>query len=434
LLAALTSSEPGCARPLVDVVRGCSPRTRVRGISHAIGGVRRPSRWPWVEIAVTGFVALTSLCCGAGGRREEYVSVPARRGDLTVTVAAKGSLEALDQVNVVANVGSNVVDVYVHQNDSVEAGQPLCQLDPEHWQLMVSRAEAQQAADQTALQRAQEGVKAAELALRRAEQQAPKSPRAAASLEGLRTALEKAHADEQLATSQITVSTAALDAARTALDHTLIRAPMSGVVVSRAVEPGQVIVAETSAPTLFVLARDLRRMELRVFVDENDAPQLALGQSATFAVTAFPDRPFPARLSSIRNVALRQGHRVGFEARLEVDNSAALLRPGMLADVSITTAERKAVILVPSAALRFAPEFILTEEAGAHLPAVAGEAAPEPAPGSEAARTLWTVDEHGKPRAKHVTVGSTDGSWSEVVGDAVQPDEHVAVDSLVRSH
>jgi HlyD family secretion protein len=383
-------------------------------------------RWRLLGSAV--IAALTGLGCGGPGEREEYVAAAARRGDLTVTVVANGSLEALDQVNVVADVSGNVTDVYVHVNDSVEAGQPLGQLDPEHWQLMVSRAEAQLATDQANLQHAQEAVKAAELALGSGERRAAKNPKASVKLEELRAAVAQRQSDEQLAASQITVSTAALDTARTALDHTLIRAPMSGVVVLRAVEPGQAIAVTTAAPILFVLARDLRRMELRAFIDEVDMAQLALGQAATFGVDAYPDRRFPARLTSLRNVALRQGNRVGFESRLEVDNSDSTLRPGMTADVVIITGERKGALLVPNAALRFAPEHVLRDEEK-HPVGAAGSFEPK-AP--DTSRTLWAIGAHGEANARRVDVGLTDGAWTEVLADAVQPGENVAVDSRVR--
>jgi HlyD family secretion protein len=374
-------------------------------------------------------IALT-LSCGVPHGREEYVTAAARRGDLALTVAIKGSLEALDQVNVVSEISGNVSEVYVRANDSVEAGQPLCQLDPEHWQLVVNRAEAQQAADQAAWQGAQQAVKAAELALERAERRSAKSPKAAAALEALKSAVTQAHADEQAAGARLTASTAALDTARTALDQTLIRAPMSGVVVSRGVEPGQPVASPASAPVLFVLARDLRRMELHAFVPEDDVPQLAPGQSAEFVVATYPDRHFPARLTSIRNIAMREGNAVGFEALLEVDNASAMLRPGMLADVVVTSAERKAALLVPNAALRFTPESVLREgaRAGTSRPR---SASPEPS-ATDLSRTLWSVDEDGRASARRVPVGLSDGQWTELPGDVVQPGEGFAVDVLIR--
>jgi HlyD family secretion protein len=376
-------------------------------------------------------IASLTLACGAHQGREEYVAAGVRRGDLALTVAVKGSLEALDQVNVVSEVSGNVSDVYVRLNDSVEAGQPLCQLDPEHWQLMVSRAEAQQAADQAAWQGAQQAVKAASLALERAERRSPKGPKAAAAIEALKATVSQAQADEQLAAARLTVATTALDTARTALDQTLIRAPMSGVVVSRAAEPGLPVISPRSAPILFVLARDLRRMELHTFVPEDDVAQLAPGQSAEFVVADYPERRFPARLASIRNVAMRQANAIGFEALLEVDNAGAALRPGMLADVVITTAERKAALLVPNAALRFTPEYVLRKESRAGASSSRAQALEAPSV-EDTSRTLWAIGKDGTPSARRVPVGLSDGQWTELPGDTVQPGEAFAVDVLVR--
>jgi HlyD family secretion protein len=396
-------------------------RSAHRATGSSLGGF-----WPRGALAV---LAALALGCGARHGREQYTVASARRADLILTVAAKGSLEALDQVNVVSEVSGNVKDVYVRVNDSVEAGQPLCQLDPEHWQLMVSRAEAQQADDHAAWQGAQEALKAANLALERAERRSPKGPKTAAAIEALKASVAQAHADEQLAAARITASTAALDTARTALDQTLIRAPMSGVVVARAAEPGQPATSPTSAPILFVLARDLRRMELHAFVPEDDVAQLAPGQSAEFIVEAYPDRRFPARLSAIRNIAMRQNEVVGFEVLLEVDNTGSMLHPDMLADVVITTAERKAALLVPNAALRFTPEFVLREaQRGARI---SSSSSRQPAAANDTARTLWAVSKDGTASARRVSVGLSDGAWTEVPGDAVQPSDIFAVDAVV---
>lgn len=368
---------------------------------------------------------------GCSGARAEYVHVPARRGDLTVTLAARGSLEALNQVNVVAEVGGNVTDVYVHEGQSVESGQPLGKLDPEHWQLMVTRAEAQLAADEAALGSAQHTREAAEAELGRAEKRAAKNAKAGGEVDTARAALDKARTDEQLASSRVTVSTTALDKARTALDHTLIRSPMSGVVVSHAIEPGQTLATTASAPIVFVLARDLRRMELRVFVDEADVGRLAVGQAAQFRADGLGDQPFPARLSSIRNVALRQGQRVGFEARLEVDNAGGKLAPGMLASVDISVAERKNGVLVPNAALRYAPALALLSEQRSIGRFFRGRERGEPAP-PEAQRSVWLFAGNAEPRAQRVGVGLSDGSWTEVLDGSLEAGAELVVDELVR--
>jgi HlyD family secretion protein len=382
----------------------------------------------------TGRVALglalligSSSCSGA---REEYVRVAARRGPLTVSVAASGSLEALDQVNVVADVGGTVTDVYVKVNDAVESGQPLCQIDPEHWELIVQRTEAQLAENQEALATEQQALQAAELGVQRAEKRAGKSPKAVAELDALRATVEKARADEQVANAQLSATATALDQARTALDHTSIRSPMSGVVVARAVEPGQTLATTASAPVVFVLARDLRRMELRAFVDEADIGQLAVGQSATFTVDILADRRFPARLTSIRNQPLRVLQQVGFEARFEVENADAVLKPGMVARVAITTAQLEDAVLLPNAALRFAPEHALLDERRS----LAGFVRRRPILASEpeAERTAWVITGNARPRPRQVAVGRSDGAWTEVVGGEVSAGDELAVDVRVR--
>jgi HlyD family secretion protein len=370
-----------------------------------------------------GLAVLGTLpCCWQ--HPEEYVRVAVRRGDLAVTVSASGSLEALEQVSVPAEVTGNVTHVYARVNDSVEARQPLCRIDPEHYELVVSRAEAQLVTEEAASSRAREVLKAAEVALARSEQRAAKNPKAAAELDDRRSAVETARSEEQLAIARVSGATTALDAARTALERTVIRAPISGVVVSRAVEPSQTVVANLSAPVVFVLARDLRRMVLRVFVDEADVARLAVGQTASFSVDAIAQRAFSARLTSIRSIPVLHGDAVGFEALLEVDNSDALLTPGMLARVAITTAERTHAILVPNASLRFAPAFSL---AGEQRSLAQGSPLLRPStPGSE--RTVWVATGAPVPRARRIAVGLSDGSWTEALGNAISPGDELAVD------
>jgi HlyD family secretion protein len=354
------------------------------------------------------------------------VRVAARRGPLTLSVAASGSLEALDQVNVVADVGGTVTDVYVKVNDAVESGQPLGQIDPEHWELIVQRTEAQLVENQAALATEQQALQAAEHGVQRAEKRAGKTPKAIAELDALRAAVEKARVDEQVANAQLSATATALDAARTALDHTLIRSPMSGVVVARAVEPGQTLATTASAPVVFVLARDLRRMELRAFVDEADVGQLAVGQSATFTVAIPADRRFPARLTSIRNLPLRVMQQVGFEARFEVENADSVLKPGMVAQLAITTAQLEDAVLLPNAALRFAPEQALLDEQRSLERFVRRRSlvAAEP----EAERTAWVITGADRLRARRVGVGRSDGAWTEVIGGEIAVGDELAVD------
>lgn len=400
--------------------------TTCRGLHNGALAPVRPSSLLRAEPrGVVLGLALLLGALGCGGAREEYVRVAARRGPLTVTVPARGSLEALDQVNVVADVGGTVTDVYVRVNDAVESGQPLCQIDPEHWELIVQRGEAQLAERQAAVAKAQQALQAAELELQRAEKRGAKGPKAIAALDALRATVEKARTDEQLEGAQLSAATTALDAARTALEHTLIRSPMSGVVVARAVEPGQTLATTASAPVVFVLARDLRRMELRAFVDEADVAQLAVGQSATFVVDHPADRRFPARLSSIRRQPLRVLQQVGFEARFEVENADSVLKPGMTAKVTITTAELDDALLLPNAALRFAPEHVLLEE-----PQVFRR---RPAPvAPEAERTAWVLSGGDRVHPRRVAIGRTDGAWTEVVGGEVNAGDELAVDVRVR--
>ena len=429
------ASGRGSSRPSRVAERERAPSTRLTTTCSALhkDALSRVRLFPLLRAETRRAALGLALLLGVpscSGSREEYVRVAARRGPLTITVAASGSLEALDQVNVVAEVGGTVTDVFVHVNDGVESGQPLCQIDPEHWELIVNREETRLAANEAAVAKAQQALQAAELALQRGERRAAKNPKAAAELDALRAAVDKARADEQVESAHLAVAATALDAARTALDHTLIRSPMSGVVVARAVEPGQTFATAAAAPVVFVLARDLRRMELRAFVDEADVAQLALGQSATFTVDKPAERRFPARLTSIRNLPLRLMQQVGFEARFEVENADGVLKPGMATQVSITTAELENAMLLPNAALRFTPPRVLLREQRSlgHFFRRRSLHAAEP----EAERTAWVITGGDAPRARRVAIGRSDGAWTEVVGGELAAGDELAVDLRVR--
>jgi HlyD family secretion protein len=166
-------------------------------------------------------------------------------------------------------------------------------------------------------------------------------------------------------------------------------------------------------------------------VDEADVGQLAVGQSATFTVAIPADRRFPARLTSIRNQPLRVMQQVGFEARFEVENADSILKPGMVAKVAITTAQLEDAVLLPNAALRFAPEPALLDEQRSRAGFVRRSlGAAEPAAGAE--RTAWVIQENARPRARRVAVGRSDGAWTEVVGGEISAGDELAVDLRVR--
>ena len=179
---------------------------------------------------------------------------------------------------------------------------------------------------------------------------------------------------------------------QTNLDKAIIVSPINGVVLARSVEPGQTVAASLQAPVLFTLAEDLAKMELHVDVDEADVGQVRDGQQATFTVDAYPDRVFPAQITQVRYGSQSVEGVVTYLTVLNVDNSDLSLRPGMTATADIVVKELKNALLVPNAALRFAPAQQEKESRNQFGRQPAQQALPPPAASQSAdvARTIRT--------------------------------------------
>ncbi|MBI5443461.1 MAG: efflux RND transporter periplasmic adaptor subunit, partial [Deltaproteobacteria bacterium] len=251
------------------------------------------------------------------------------------------------------------------------------------------------------------------------------------------TALDVARAEIRTAEAAVQKAEADLTRAEIDLRNTTIRSPIDGVVLSRKVEPGQTVAASFTAPVLFTLAEDLAEMELQVDVDEADVGQVKAGQAATFTVDAYASRKYPAEITRVGYGSQTKDGVVSYKTILTVGNDDLSLRPGMTATAEITTVERKNVLLVPNAALRFAPaEAAETPKSSG---GIVGSLIPRP-PGSDAkksngngngkgsAQKVWVL-EGGKLVAVPVTAGASDGSLTEATGSALREGMAVVTES-----
>jgi HlyD family secretion protein len=246
----------------------------------------------------------------------------------------------------------------------------------------------------------------------------------------------------------VTQARAQLSSAQTNLAKATIYSPVTGVVLSRQVDPGQTVAASLNAPVLFVIAEDLGQMQLEVRVDEADVGQVKAGQRATFTVDAFPGRTFPAVIERVDVGANASGSTtsgsssdtsaassvIAYTAILSVQNPELILRPGMTATAEIVTSERRNVLLVPNAALRFSPEreaARAARESGGGVTDVlvprrgrggrrGNRADREVAIGRGSRQSVYVVGEDGAPQPIRVTVGETNGSDTEVTGSGLR--------------
>jgi HlyD family secretion protein len=399
---------------------------------------RRLVTWGATAVGVLLLLLLLARCF-APPKPIAYATSPVSRGDLVVTIAATGNLAPTNQVNLGSQVSGLVAKVFVHNNDRVTKGQPLASLDLSLLRaaLMQSQASLQAAIASVAQNKAT--VEQTKATLDRDEQVYKLSDGKVPSQTELDTArgdYARAIANVAAAQAQVAQQRAAISTNETQLSYGTIYAPVTGVVLSRQVEPGQTVAAQFNVTTLFTIAEDLARMKLEVKVDEADVGELHEGAPATFTVDAYPGRIFPAtvtrvdlganatpQVNSAGATVAATSTVVAYTAVLSVGNADLLLKPGMTAVATITVAHKSNVLLVPNAALRFNPA---TPAGGAPRGIQIGppirNSGPQSADfGRGARRQIWTLDAHGKPQAINVTSGDTDGAMTEVSGPGVRP-------------
>ena len=310
-----------------------------------------------VAVAIGGYVARN------GDAEMLYKTSPVARMDLALTVSATGSITPKDQVEVSSELSGIVEDVFVDYNDSVSAGQKLAQLD-------VSKLRAQLLQRQSSLRSAQAQVKTAMANLEEArltyeynqkvwQESQGKFP-SQQSMDNARVTLAKANASVEQARASVDNAKAELEYVESDLLKSTIISPIDGIVLARAVEPGQTVASSFSAPTLFLLARDLRAMELIVAVDEADIGAIKVGQKATFSVDAYRGREFVAEIAQIRlaNATTQAASTAGvvsYNTVLSVSNDDLVLLPSMTAVTDIAVAEAQDTLAIENAALRYRP-------------------------------------------------------------------------------
>ncbi|MBI4391027.1 MAG: efflux RND transporter periplasmic adaptor subunit, partial [candidate division NC10 bacterium] len=215
---------------------------------------------------------------------------------------------------------------------------------------------------------------------------------------------------------------AALRQAEGDLSHTFIRAPVDGVVISRTVDVGQTVAASLQAPTLFLIAQDLTRMQVNTSVDEADIGQIKSGQPARFTVDAYPGQPFQGKVTQVRSAPIVQQNVVTYDVIIEVANPNLQLKPGMTANVRIVIARKPNALKVPAAALRFRPA-----AGGANAVAVRPDGLPEPGGRRGAGEARVWILEGGVPKPVPVTPGLSDGSAVEVAAGDLREGQAVLV-------
>lgn len=294
-----------------------------------------------VVLALVILVAAGFVACRDKGDTTSYRTENVDHGDIAQTVSANGTLNPVTLVSVGTQVSGTITDLYVDFNDRVEAGQILMRLDDALLRAALQQSEANYASAQSALRLAQSDV----------ERIAPLAKDGFVSQQEL----DKSQQALKDAQAKVAQTNAQVKKDRTNLDYAVIRSPVSGVVVSRAVDAGQTVAASFNTPELFKIARDLREMQIDAYFSEADIGQIVVGTPVSFRVDAFSGRRFAGVVKQIRLNPKNESNVVSYNVVVNVDNADQKLLPGMTAYVDIKVQEKDGVLRVPNSALRFKP-------------------------------------------------------------------------------
>ncbi|MCX6873164.1 MAG: efflux RND transporter periplasmic adaptor subunit [Verrucomicrobia bacterium] len=384
----------------------------------------------------------------------DYVTESVKRGEISLVITAAGNLAPTNQVVVGSELSGTAQEVLVDTNDVVKKGQTLAKLETSKLNQQTERSRAALLATKAKVSQAEATLQESEAALARQDElhqlSGGKTPSKATMQTSLAT-VARSKADLESAKAAVAGAEAEVRSFERDLEKAIIRSPVDGIVLSRSIEVGQTVAASFTAPTLFTIAEDLRKMELVVAVAEADIGRVAVGQTATFSVDAWPTRTYTATVKKVSfgaagNATAANGAPnatpngvVTYSTELAVANEDLSLRPGMTASVDISVVNKKDVWIIPNAALRFDPVTAaeigkpddtkrtlvqsLSPGGGRHW----GHGTPPPkaSPAASGPR-VWALKD-GSPVEVLVQTGITDGRVTEISGDKLSPDMPVIV-------
>lgn len=352
----------------------------------------------------------------------KYVATKVARGPIVRRVVATGTVNPVITVQVGSYVSGPIQAIYADFNSPVKAGQLIAKIDPRPFELKVAQARAALANVRAQLSKDQADMAYKKLTYERNQKLLEDNAVSRDAVDSTHSAYLQAEAQVALDQAMIQQQRASLHEAQVNLGYTGIVSPVDGTVVSRNVDVGQTVAAAFQTPTLFLIAKDLTRMQVDTNVSESDIGNVRIGERAGFHVDAFPDRTFAGTVSQVRQAPITVQNVVTYDVVVDVANPELLLKPGMTADVTIITARRDDVLRVPVEALRFSPAPLgsgATHDALASAPA-----ANDPNQGRvwvERGQTLEPVT---------IKTGLSDGNYVQVMDGNLAPGQEVVVDEV----
>jgi len=298
----------------------------------------------------------------------QLVTAAVSRGNVIETVQTTGTLEAVTTVQVGTQVSGTIKELHADFNSVVKKGQVIAELDPSLFRTQVDQARATLLRLQAEVDRAKVQLEDSRLKLNRARELSARQLIPATDLETAESNANAAASALKAAEAQVTEARASLNQNDVNLEHTIIKAPIDGIIISRNVDVGQTVAASMQAPTLFVIANDLTEMRVSAKVDESDIGRIRAGQHVTFRVDAYPAETFTGTVSQVRLQPVVDQNVVSYVTVIDVPNQEMKLKPGMTATVTVEIARADDVLRVPAAATRFRPTAEVFAALGQDLP------------------------------------------------------------------
>jgi HlyD family secretion protein len=370
---------------------------------------------------IIGASAILVLAAGAffifhkGNNTPKYRTDKVSRGDIKQTVTATGTLSAVVSVLVGTQVSGTIQKLFVDFNSIVKKGQILAQIDPSLFEAQVAQARANLEAARANVEKAATAVADSKRTYERNKTLLARNLIAQSDLDTSQTSYDSNVAQLSAARAQVEQLKAALNTAEINLRYTRIVSPVNGMVISRNVDVGQTVAASFQTPTLFTIAQDLTQMQIDTSVDEADIGKIRVDQPVEFTVDAYPEMTFKGKVSEVRNAPTTVQNVVTYDVVVKVHNPDLKLKPGMTANVSITTATKNGILRIPNAALR-----IRLPEKGAPAGQKAAGAGPGP--------VVWILAAK-KPERVRIATGISDGSFTEIASGDLKEDQEVIVEA-----
>ncbi len=387
-------------------------------------------------------IAVIALLIAAAGiyffknRKPEitYKAVKLERGTIVSTVAATGNLSAVTTIQVGTQVSGTIQKLYVDYNSRVKKGQTIAEIDPSLFNAAVEQSQGNFLNAEANLQKAKVTVADAERTLLRNKKLLADGIISQGDYDLSETAWQSAKASLKAAEGSLAQTRGVLMQAKTNLRYSIIRSPVDGIVISRAIDVGQTVAASFQTPTLFTIAQDLTKMQIEVSVDEADISRIQLKQNATFTVDSYPEQSFSGKVVQIRSAPVINQNVVTYIVVVNVDNSDLKLKPGMTANVSIEVSRKDDVLKLPPSALRFKPKSKGDEpkekrQAGGQPAGAGRETGGKPGGRKDKGLQVYMLKEN-KPVAVSVKTGIANNSSIELVESTLKEGDEVVIEQI----